>query len=77
MVFFSVALDPVNDKDEELRVVSDEFTVPAGTTDLALFARLGQAVGTGGNGLGDAMLHRLSDAERAELCRLLGLIWMP
>lgn len=25
----------------------------------------------------DAMLHRLSDAERAELCRLLGLIWMP
>lgn len=25
----------------------------------------------------DAMLHRLSAPERAELCRLLGLIWMP
>lgn len=25
----------------------------------------------------DAMLHRLNAAERAELCRLLGEIWMP
>ncbi len=25
----------------------------------------------------DAMLHRLTPDERKELCRLLGLIWMP